>query len=128
MATSPFKELFSIASALACSDKITSEMVSKIGDKNWKIRKEGLDEMAAVISEAKFIKPNVGELPMALKGRLNDSNKLLVRSRPGLRPFYSLRPYCIFVQEQCQRCIAAVCLNESVICARQHLHPLLMQW
>lgn len=61
------------------SDKITSEMVSKISDKNWKIRKEGLDEVAAVISEAKFIQANIGELPMALKGRLNDSNKLLVQ-------------------------------------------------
>ncbi|XP_041917900.1 cytoskeleton-associated protein 5-A-like isoform X2 [Alosa sapidissima] len=60
------------------SDKITSEMVSKIGDKNWKIRKEGLDEVAAVISEAKFIKPNLGDLPLALKGRLSDSNKILV--------------------------------------------------
>lgn len=53
-------------------------MVEKIGDKNWKIRKEGLDEVAAVISEAKFIQANIGELPMALKGRLGDSNKLLV--------------------------------------------------
>ncbi|XP_048112966.1 cytoskeleton-associated protein 5 isoform X1 [Alosa alosa] len=61
------------------SDKITSEMVSKIEDKNWKIRKEGLDEVAAVISEAKFIQSNIGELPLALKGRLNDSNKLLVQ-------------------------------------------------
>lgn len=61
------------------SDKITSDMVSKIGDKNWKVRKEGLDEAAAVISEAKFIQANIGELPMALKGRLNDSNKLLVQ-------------------------------------------------
>ncbi|XP_035251998.1 cytoskeleton-associated protein 5-like isoform X2 [Anguilla anguilla] len=61
------------------SDKITLDMVSKIGDKNWKIRKEGLDEMAAVISEAKFIKASVGDLPLALKGRLNDSNKLLVQ-------------------------------------------------
>uniref|UniRef100_A0A671SVE9 Cytoskeleton-associated protein 5-like n=1 Tax=Sinocyclocheilus anshuiensis TaxID=1608454 RepID=A0A671SVE9_9TELE len=61
------------------SDKITSDMVSKISDKNWKIRKEGLDEVAAVISEAKFIQANIGELPMALKGRLNDSNKLLVQ-------------------------------------------------
>ncbi|KAL4642009.1 cytoskeleton-associated protein 5 isoform X1 [Arapaima gigas] len=61
------------------SDKITSEIVAKIGDKNWKIRKEGLEEAAAVISEAKFIQPNVGELPMALKGRLNDSNKILVQ-------------------------------------------------
>ncbi|XP_006896776.1 PREDICTED: cytoskeleton-associated protein 5 isoform X2 [Elephantulus edwardii] len=61
------------------SDKITSELVSKISDKNWKIRKEGLDEVASIINEAKFIQPNIGELPAALKGRLNDSNKILVQ-------------------------------------------------
>eukprot|EP00069_Balaena_mysticetus_P002600 bmy_04117T0 len=61
------------------SDKITSELASKIGDKNWKIRKEGLDEVAGIINEAKFIQPNIGELPTALKGRLNDSNKILVQ-------------------------------------------------
>ncbi|KAM9470532.1 cytoskeleton-associated protein 5 isoform 2-T2 [Clarias gariepinus] len=61
------------------SDKITSDMVEKISDKNWKIRKEGLDEVAAVISEAKFIQATIGELPIALKGRLGDSNKLLVQ-------------------------------------------------
>lgn len=66
------------------SDKITSELVSKIEDKNWKIRKEGLDEVAAIISEAKFITANIGELPVALKGRLSDSNKILVGARsPG---------------------------------------------
>ncbi|XP_028811983.1 cytoskeleton-associated protein 5-like isoform X2 [Denticeps clupeoides] len=61
------------------SDKITSDMVSKLGDKNWKIRKEGLEEVSAVISEAKFIKPSLGELPLALKARLSDSNKILVQ-------------------------------------------------
>lgn len=61
------------------SDKITSELVSKIGDKNWKIRKEGLDEVMSIINEAKFIQPNIGELAPALKGRLNDSNKILVQ-------------------------------------------------
>ncbi|XP_034031603.1 cytoskeleton-associated protein 5 isoform X2 [Thalassophryne amazonica] len=61
------------------SNKITMDLVSKIGDKNWKIRKEGLDETAAIISEAKFITANIGELPLALKGRLNDSNKILVQ-------------------------------------------------
>ncbi|KAK3562246.1 hypothetical protein QTP86_032583 [Hemibagrus guttatus] len=61
------------------SDKITSEMVSKIGDKNWKMRKEGLEDVTAVISEAKFIKPNIGELPVALKARLTDSNTILVQ-------------------------------------------------
>ncbi|XP_078139030.1 cytoskeleton-associated protein 5 isoform X2 [Centroberyx gerrardi] len=61
------------------SDKITSDLVSKIEDKNWKIRKEGLDEVTAIISEAKFITANIGELPLALKGRLTDSNKILVQ-------------------------------------------------
>ncbi|KAJ3596332.1 hypothetical protein NHX12_002741 [Muraenolepis orangiensis] len=61
------------------SDKINSDLVSKIGDKNWKIRKEGLDEAAAIISEAKFITSSIGELSLALKGRLNDSNKILVQ-------------------------------------------------
>ncbi|XP_077372476.1 cytoskeleton-associated protein 5 isoform X3 [Festucalex cinctus] len=61
------------------SDKITPDLVSKIGDKNWKTRKEGLEEVAAIITEAKFITANIGELPLALKGRLNDSNKLLVQ-------------------------------------------------
>ncbi|XP_008309452.1 cytoskeleton-associated protein 5 isoform X1 [Cynoglossus semilaevis] len=60
-------------------DKITSVLVSKLEDKNWKIRKEGLDEAAAIISEAKFITANIGELPLALKGRLGDSNKILVQ-------------------------------------------------
>ncbi|XP_049928605.1 cytoskeleton-associated protein 5 isoform X1 [Epinephelus moara] len=60
-------------------DKISSDLVAKIGDKNWKIRKEGLDETAAIISEAKFITANIGDLPLALKGRLSDSNKILVQ-------------------------------------------------
>ncbi|XP_053923572.1 cytoskeleton-associated protein 5 isoform X2 [Cuculus canorus] len=60
-------------------DKITAELVAKIGDKNWKIRKEGLDEVTSIINEAKFIQPNIGELPAALKSRLNDSNKILVQ-------------------------------------------------
>uniref|UniRef100_A0A8C5SD62 Cytoskeleton associated protein 5 n=1 Tax=Laticauda laticaudata TaxID=8630 RepID=A0A8C5SD62_LATLA len=61
------------------SDKITSELISKIGDKNWKIRKEGLDEVTNIVNEVKFIQPNIGELAPALKSRLNDSNKILVQ-------------------------------------------------
>ncbi|XP_053545282.1 cytoskeleton-associated protein 5 [Bombina bombina] len=60
------------------SDKIGSDLVAKISDKNWKIRKEGLDEVTTILNEAKFILPNIGELQSALKGRLNDSNKILV--------------------------------------------------
>ncbi|CAL8245486.1 unnamed protein product [Lota lota] len=61
------------------SDKITGDLMAKIEDKNWKIRKEGLDEVAAIISEAKFVKPALGDLPLALKARLGDSNKILVQ-------------------------------------------------
>ncbi|GCC27644.1 hypothetical protein chiPu_0006070 [Chiloscyllium punctatum] len=61
------------------SDKITSELLEKLGDKNWKIRKEGLDELNTILNEAKLIQPNIGELPGVLKGRLNDSNKILVQ-------------------------------------------------
>ncbi|XP_067850163.1 cytoskeleton-associated protein 5 isoform X2 [Heptranchias perlo] len=60
-------------------DKITSDLVGKLGDKNWKIRKEGLDELSTILNEAKLIQPNIGELPGVLKGRLNDSNKILVQ-------------------------------------------------
>ncbi|XP_059831965.1 cytoskeleton-associated protein 5 isoform X3 [Hypanus sabinus] len=60
-------------------DKITSDLVSKLGDKNWKVRKEGLDELSTILNEAKLIQPNIGELPGVLKGRLNDSNKILVQ-------------------------------------------------
>ncbi|KAM3919905.1 cytoskeleton-associated protein 5 isoform 1-T1 [Leptodactylus fuscus] len=65
-------------------DKISSDLVAKIGDKNWKIRKEGLDEVTTILNEAKFILPNIGELPSALKGRLNDSNKILVLQTLGI--------------------------------------------
>lgn len=75
----PLLSLMYLFFLLSLSDKITTDLVSKIGDKNWKIRKEGLDEVAAIISEAKFIMASIGELPLALKGRLSDSNKILVR-------------------------------------------------
>ncbi|KAM6937380.1 cytoskeleton-associated protein 5 [Xenentodon cancila] len=75
----PGQDIMDLLPRTDISDKITSDLVSKIGDKNWKIRKEGLDEAAAIISEAKFVTANIGELPLALKGRLSDSNKILVQ-------------------------------------------------
>uniref|UniRef100_A0A8C4NLI9 TOG domain-containing protein n=2 Tax=Eptatretus burgeri TaxID=7764 RepID=A0A8C4NLI9_EPTBU len=61
------------------SSKITNELVTKLSDKNWKIRKEGLDEVVGILNEAKFITPAIGELQLALRSRLSDSNKILVR-------------------------------------------------
>uniref|UniRef100_UPI00358F8D0F LOW QUALITY PROTEIN: cytoskeleton-associated protein 5-like n=1 Tax=Myxine glutinosa TaxID=7769 RepID=UPI00358F8D0F len=66
------------------SSKITSELVTKLSDKNWKIRKEGLDEVLVILNEAKFITPAIGELAAALRMRLSDSNKMLVQQVLGI--------------------------------------------
>ena len=41
------------------------------------VRGEALDKVKSILGEAKFITPNLGELPAALKARLSDSNKIL---------------------------------------------------
>ncbi|GFR88014.1 cytoskeleton-associated protein 5 [Elysia marginata] len=46
-------------------------------DKNWKVRGEGLQTIVNILAEAKFVKPNLGSLPEALKARLGESNKNL---------------------------------------------------
>ncbi|XP_047135598.1 cytoskeleton-associated protein 5 isoform X1 [Hydra vulgaris] len=61
------------------SGKITDEVLAKISDKNWKIRKEGLEEVQGFINEAKFITPDINELPTSIKARLADNNKVLVQ-------------------------------------------------
>lgn len=62
-----------------CSEKITQDLVNEMADKNWKIRKEALEKLEAILKEAPFVAPNLGLLPEALKLRLNDNNKILVR-------------------------------------------------
>lgn len=52
--------------------------MEQLSDKNWKARGEALSKVESIISDAKFIKPNLGGLPEALKIRLGDSNKILV--------------------------------------------------
>ncbi|XP_033753517.1 cytoskeleton-associated protein 5-like [Pecten maximus] len=59
-------------------EKFTPELMAEMADKNWKIRKESLEKVAAILNEAKFIKANLGPLPESIKIRLGDSNKVLV--------------------------------------------------
>ncbi|XP_065070567.1 cytoskeleton-associated protein 5-like isoform X2 [Rhopilema esculentum] len=66
------------------SDKITEALISKLTDKNWKIRNEGLQEVVELLKENKFIMPDIGELPIALKARLGESNKNLVMISLGI--------------------------------------------
>ena len=42
------------------------------------MRGEALQKVAEILAAAKFIKPSLGDLPGALKGRLVDTNKKLV--------------------------------------------------
>ncbi|XP_060518402.1 protein mini spindles isoform X2 [Cylas formicarius] len=56
------------------SGKITDSLINELGDKNWKERIEALNKVNSIIQEAKFIKPNLGDLPQALAARLSDSN------------------------------------------------------
>lgn len=52
-----------------------------MGDKNWKIRNEGLQKVTVILNENKFVLPNLGQLPEALKARLGDSNKNMVNTQ-----------------------------------------------
>ncbi|KAI8071463.1 armadillo-type protein [Gongronella butleri] len=74
-AVDPLDALFprvDIASQLA-------KVAAECNDANWKIRKEGLDKVLAIIEGAnKRIKPNLGDFASdVLKNRLGDNNKLL---------------------------------------------------
>ena len=59
------------------SAKLSDELCDKLKDKNWKIRKEGLDEVKDIVSTAKFITGDLGSLPSSLAPRTTDANKIL---------------------------------------------------
>uniref|UniRef100_A0A0N7ZBI0 TOG domain-containing protein n=1 Tax=Scylla olivacea TaxID=85551 RepID=A0A0N7ZBI0_SCYOL len=59
------------------SEQLTSNLFSELADKNWKVRNEALQKVSNILSEAKFIKGDVGELPTVLCSRMNDTNKNL---------------------------------------------------
>lgn len=53
---------------------IPSSIVSKLGDANWKERKEGVEELHAILDANTRLKPSVGDIGAALKARYADSN------------------------------------------------------
>ncbi|XP_032094224.1 cytoskeleton-associated protein 5-like [Thamnophis elegans] len=59
--------------------KISAELMSKVQDASWKVRKEGLEEVSGILSEITSIQPHLGDLPLALKACLHDSNKVVVK-------------------------------------------------
>ena len=59
------------------SGKLDDELCEMLKDKNWKVRKEGLDKLKELVSSAKFITGDLASLPAALAPRTTDSNKNL---------------------------------------------------
>ncbi|XP_033322448.2 msps cytoskeleton-associated protein 5 isoform X2 [Megalopta genalis] len=66
------------------SNQITESLLNELSDKNWKVRNEGLQKVNAIISEAKFIKGSIGDLPQGLALRLVDSNSKIAQSTLGI--------------------------------------------
>ncbi|XP_044007897.1 protein mini spindles isoform X2 [Aphidius gifuensis] len=66
------------------SGQITESLLAELNDKNWKIRNEGLQKISTILTETKFIKGNIGELPRALSPRLTDSNTKIAQSALGI--------------------------------------------
>ncbi|KAL3312259.1 Cytoskeleton associated protein 5, partial [Cichlidogyrus casuarinus] len=65
------------------SDKVTSAMLEKFNSKNWKERKESLDEITGVLDETKkSLKngPNLPEILTAIAKMATDVNKILGKS------------------------------------------------
>ncbi|CAG9764905.1 unnamed protein product [Ceutorhynchus assimilis] len=56
------------------SGQITEALLNEMSDKNWKDRIEALNKISAIVQDAKFIMPNLGDLPQPLAVRLTDSN------------------------------------------------------
>lgn len=61
------------------SPKITAKLLNELGDKNWKIRQEALNNIEAILRDARYsIEPNVNlDLVHALKNRMSDTNRNL---------------------------------------------------
>ncbi|RIA95528.1 armadillo-type protein [Glomus cerebriforme] len=58
--------------------QFTSKMMAECNDDKWKVRKDALEQVLAIVDANKKIKPNLGDFVPILKARLGDSNKNLL--------------------------------------------------
>lgn len=68
--------------------QITEALLAELADKNWKVRNEALQKVNALLTETKFIKPTIGDLPQGLALRLVDSNSKIAQATLGWHLFY----------------------------------------
>lgn len=66
------------------SGQITQQLLSDLSDKDWHLRSDALQKISGIISDAKVITSNLGDLPTALKPRLADTNKKLAIQALGI--------------------------------------------
>ena len=66
------------------SGHITQSLFSELSDKNWKVRNEGLQKIANILNDLKFIKSTIGDLPQWLAPRLVDSNSKIAQTALGV--------------------------------------------
>ena len=86
--------------------KLTEELCDKLKDKNWKIRKEGLDEVKDIVSSAKFITGDLGTLPASLAPRTSDANKIL-----AMQAIEMIGRWRMTVKEECDHLLFIDCCN-----------------
>ncbi|KAI5733008.1 hypothetical protein M8J76_006606 [Diaphorina citri] len=66
------------------SGQITEAILNELTDKNWKVKAEALTKIQTMITEARFITPNLGEAPPLIAARLTDSNSKIAVSAVAL--------------------------------------------
>lgn len=66
------------------SNQLSESLFTELSDKNWKVRNEALTKISTILAEAKFVKPNLGDLPQMLALRLTDSNSKIAQSAVGV--------------------------------------------
>ncbi|KAL6427051.1 hypothetical protein ACFW04_009317 [Cataglyphis niger] len=77
-------ELNELIPRVDIKDQITEALLAELADKNWKVRNEALQKVNTLLSEAKFIKPTIGDLPQGLALRLVDSNSKIAQATLGI--------------------------------------------
>lgn len=60
------------------ADIVKKGTLEMMGDKNWKLRAEALDNMVAAVATEQALSPDLGDYTAALLARLSDTNKNLV--------------------------------------------------
>lgn len=63
--------------------QITEALLAELADKNWKVRNEALQKVNTLLSETRFIKSTIGDLPQGLALRLVDSNSKIAQAALG---------------------------------------------